>query len=541
MQLFELSFLLLLAVAIVRLIAGPVHPRLKYSTLGIVGVCLIVAGIAVEGWRWQMMPAYIGFAALMLASRKRTDTRRSWRVLGSAPLVVLLAASAFLTHQLPIFSLPAPAGPYPVGTFDYSITDVSRVERYAPDRNRELYVEVWYPAEQDSIDNYPPRSIYHELYEGRYDWYSFLLGYLRHMPTHSHVEAPVAVPAERSFPVLLFNHGGSAFTSQNLQLMEHLASHGYVVFSIAHPYQSVKVNLANAGTIYMTSDQPSDVDIQREEMDLTLMGKIIRAAKDKTEASAARAVLHRLADEYMALDESAREAFLTDAVGREDLAPYRYFITPKMLGDYFRFMHAYQSPAIAYWVEDIEFIADSIPELNAPVERFSDVLDTTRLGVFGMSLGGAAAGEFCKIDPRCQAGANLDGTQFGSHWKSKVAAPFLMFYHEEHQGGNDYAYLPPSHDFWDYTVRGTKHGNFMDVFYTHPIFRTVGAGGSIEPARMREIINTVMLTFFDHYLKGKPLAADWSAKFPELIVRQHEQVPPSEQDAHGEPEPDQSS
>jgi predicted dienelactone hydrolase len=241
LQFFEILFLLVLAVGIVRLLLPPIHPRLTYSTIAVVGLGVMAWGAVVEGFRWQMIPAYVGFGVLMLASLKKSATRPVWRALGALPLALLLSASAVLTHELPIFSLPEPTGPYGVGTFEYSITDDSRKERYAPTRNRELYVEVWYPAPaaNSALGNVPVRTLFQELYEGDYTRQSFLFGYLRHISTHSHVHAPVAAPDRGPFPVLLFNHALElGFTSQNQLLMEHLASHGYVIFSIAHPYQS---------------------------------------------------------------------------------------------------------------------------------------------------------------------------------------------------------------------------------------------------------------------------------------------------------------
>ena len=132
-----------------------------------------------------------------------------------------------------------------------------------------------------------------------------------------------------------------------------------------------------------------------------------------------------------------------------------------------------------------------------------------------------AAGEFCKVDSRCDAGVNLDGTQFGRHWDQPVEAPFLMLYHEAHQGGNDYAYLPPSHDFWDYGVRGSVHTDFTDFVYVWPVLKTIGLSGSIDGARMIEIMNSVVLSFLDHYLKGTPIPEELLTSTPEIVVRHH--------------------
>jgi len=220
LQFFEIVFLLLLTVSIVRLLFGAIHPLLNYAPIASIGLALIVLGVIFEGWRWQMLPAYLGFAALMLASLKRSGTKRSLRVVGALPLIILLVASAFLTHQLPIRSLPTPTGPYAVGTFDYKTTDTSRPEPYATEHQRELYVEVWYPADKIMANDFPVSTLAQEFNGDSYDERSFLFGYLKHISTHAHVQAPVATLENGSIPVLLFNHGANlGFTSQNLLLM----------------------------------------------------------------------------------------------------------------------------------------------------------------------------------------------------------------------------------------------------------------------------------------------------------------------------------
>jgi predicted dienelactone hydrolase len=520
MQLFEILFLAVLALGIVRLILGPVNPRLSYPILGAVGLGVALLGAVVEGLRWQMIPAYLGFAILILAPLKKSGTRPLWRRLGAVPLLLLMIASAFLIHQMPIVTLPAPTGPYGVGTFDYSITDNSRKERYAPERNRELYVEVWYPAEKSRLADFPVRTLFQELYEGDYTRQSFLFGYLRRVPTHSHVQAPLATRADGRFPVLLFNHAlAPGFTSQNQRLMEHLASHGYVVVSIAHPYQSSKVNLSRAGTITAASGMPRDLDLPHPELEEGVVGRVYDATHDLKKISALKGVLSPLAERYFALSDGDQATFLRDAVASEQLKPFREFISEENLRDYFVYDYLVENSLLQYWVEDIRFVADTLVDLRAPVAGFSDSIDAGGFGVFGMSLGGAAATEFCKVDDRCKAGANLDGTQFGRHWNRPIPVPFLMFYNEEHQGGNDFAYLPATNEFWDYTVKGASHFDFSDFTYACPLFKTFGLAGSIDGMRMIDITNTVVLNFFDHSMKGKPVAGELFSDMPEIVVR----------------------
>jgi hypothetical protein len=335
------------------------------------------------------------------------------------------------------------------------------------------------------------------------------------------VHAPVAAPDRGPFPVLLFNHALElGFTSQNHLLMEHLASHGYVIFSIAHPYQSAKVNLGSAGTVTTASEYPSDLDLPRAELFRGVVGTIYEASHDLDEISAVKEILSPLAEQYFALDERDRRSLLSQAVAMEEFRAYRHFISEDLLEDYFLYDYLAENSLLQYWIEDIQFIADTLQDLQAPVPGFSDSIDTDGFGVFGMSYGGAAAGEFCKIDSRCKAGVNLDGTQFGRRWNQAVSAPFLMLYHEEHQGGNDFAYLPPTHDFWDYGVKGATHFDFTDFTYVWPLFKTLGLTGPIDGMRMIDIVNTVVLAFFDHNLKGEPVSAELT-DVPELVVRRH--------------------
>ncbi len=522
MQPFEILLLLIFALAIIRLVLGPIYHRLNYQTLAVAGFAAMGCGAIFEGWRWQMLAAYIGFIVLMLASMKKAETRLLWRIAGALPLLLMLSASAFLAHQLPVFRLPEPTGPYAVGTFDYSTTDESRKERYSPERNRELYVEVWYPADESAAAAFPVRTLFHELYEGSYTGQSLFFGHFKQVPTHSHVRAPVARLDDGPFPILLFNHAlDFGFTSQNQLLMEHLASHGYVVLSIAHPYQSAKVNLENAGTITRASQRPGDIRFARKELYKGIVSTVFEMSDSMEEVSAIKTVLSPLAEEYMSLDDDEKDAFLSRAVAMKELRPYRDVISKELLEDYFLYDYATQNSLIQYWVEDNQFVVDTLGELQAPVAGFTGILDIGRIGVIGMSYGGAAAGEFCKIDSRCGAGVNLDGTQFGRHWNQPVAAPFLMFYHQGHQGGNDYAYLPPTHDFWDYAIKGSMHTDFTDFTYAWPFLKTIGFSGSIDGSRMIEITNTVQLNFFDHYLKGKSIRGELFTDIPEIVVRHH--------------------
>ncbi len=526
MQMLEAILLLVVAAALVRLIAGPIHPQLRYSMLAMAGAGIFAIEALTGGLRWQMLPAWFALAVLLLATLKQKESSRAWRLLGALPLFLLALLAGVLAHYIPVVSLPAPNGPYAVGTFHYSITDPQRKERYAPERNRELFVEVWYPADSQNAENIPVRTLFQELYEGDYNRHNFLFSYLKQARTHSHIHAAVAKPTAGQFPVLLFNHAwGGGFTSQNHLLMEHLASHGYAVFSIAHPYTSAKVNLAKAGTVYRTEALPSDLKLPRRPLREGIVGKVYAATGDMQKVSDLKALLYPLSAKYVEMPEAEQAAYVAEAIKDPAFDPFRHWLTSALVEDFVLYEYIKDGSLIEYWVEDNQFIADSIPQLQAPVAGFSEALDTQNIGVIGMSFGGAVAGEFCKIDARCSAGINLDGTQFGKNWNASLRAPFLMLYHDGHDGGNSFAYPPTATGYWEYRINGSSHTDFTDFAYTLPILQKFGIAGNIDGMRMMNIINTVQVDFLDHYLKGRPIAVNIHADIPEVSIMQHGRRP----------------
>src|SRR5215216_1471603 len=99
-------------------------------------VVIIAAHANIEGMRWQMYPLYAFVIITFLTSipefmkdrREDSVTRRPLRVL---PSLGLLAIATALPILLPVPSIPAPSGPYQVGTTTYELTDASRKELYS--------------------------------------------------------------------------------------------------------------------------------------------------------------------------------------------------------------------------------------------------------------------------------------------------------------------------------------------------------------------------------------------------------------------------
>ena len=72
----------------------------------------------------------------------------------------------------------------------------------------------------------------------------------------------------------------------------------------------------------------------------------------------------------------------------EEFAAYRHFMSEDLLEDYFLYDYFAENSMHQYWVEDIQFVADTLGDVQAPVAGFSESIDTGGFGVFGMSYGG---------------------------------------------------------------------------------------------------------------------------------------------------------
>jgi len=124
-----------------------------------------------------------------------------------------------------------------VGSRYYYPIDKDRPDLVSPDPHdyRPISPQVWYPAEPGPADRLIPlndrRLIEGYVQEGSLD--PAVLTEWALEPTHSFLKAR-PVRAKTPFPVILYSSSG--VMNANTFLSEELASHGYVVFSIGHPY-----------------------------------------------------------------------------------------------------------------------------------------------------------------------------------------------------------------------------------------------------------------------------------------------------------------
>ncbi len=233
MRLFE--WLLLLSF-IPALLVPFLPPKLRHRRM--IGFALLPAVVVglhllVEGWRVQMLPAYllallVLLTGLLTLMKPRLATWR-WRgrLLSLVAALGLVGCAVGAGWLLPIIRLPVPTGAYAVGVVDRELVD--------QERGRRLMVSVWYPAAQQSSP--APLTHYPEAIASGLGNLSGLpdLGFqhLRYAAVAASEGVPVA-EASVAFPVLVFSHGMVGLRLQNSSTLQELASWGYVVVALDH-------------------------------------------------------------------------------------------------------------------------------------------------------------------------------------------------------------------------------------------------------------------------------------------------------------------
>lgn len=179
-------------------------------------------------WEWDFRwygPAILililAFLALwaVLKPKKIKEQVTLKKVVLKAILILLLVFVAMIPAILfPRYEPIATTGTYPIETQKFTLVDQSRDEPFTPIQDyRQLEVAFWYPA-SDSKD---------------------------------------------AFPLIIFSHGGLGTITSNESLYLELASHGYVVCSIGHPYHALWTEDENGSVTWV--DRQYFRELQEED------------------------------------------------------------------------------------------------------------------------------------------------------------------------------------------------------------------------------------------------------------------------------------
>lgn len=242
MRLYEIVILSLLLPPLFWALFSRQRPN-WLAIFPVAGTLFTILHLFVEGYRWQMVPAYCLTAVfLILAPRWVSGTQNGPRLgwlLALLGLLTWLIAVA-LPVAMPVPQLPEPTGPYAIGTFTTQLVDETRPEIYTedPNDNREVMVQVWYPAADRTGEPayyLPDLDVAGPVIAEQFGLPAFLLNHINLTELDVWQGAPAANDGA-PFPVIIFSHGLSGIRMQNTAMVRELVSHGYIVGAVDHTY-----------------------------------------------------------------------------------------------------------------------------------------------------------------------------------------------------------------------------------------------------------------------------------------------------------------
>ncbi|MBP5655151.1 MAG: hypothetical protein J6X33_06515 [Clostridiales bacterium] len=362
-------------------------------------------------------------------------------------------------------SKPKPTGRYPVGTRTFTVYNTRKEELdLKGDSMRHIPARIYYPAPVDLDTGYvKAESLSRSEAQGIRKVFMIPVNYDKISSDGSneaecYIDPPFA--EGEKFPLIVFNHGYFSYIEGNSYLLIELASHGYIVLSVGHPYEAVSTDFDD-GTYIL-----ADKSLSRK-MYHPFLGGLLAASK--------------LVKMKGTLEEQAA-AF--------DVFQNKYCTFIKHRVD--------------EWIKDTAFAVDHVRKTMA------DKIDFTNgIGCAGHSNGGAVAYSLCLNDDDYTCGINIDGGLFGDYKDKTMHKPFMQLSCKDNENVVTRGYLRHTAPAYKVLVRDMKHMGFADIKYAMKPGATVG---KLDPDLAHRYTCKSYLEFFDCYLKkakDKPdLASD---------------------------------
>lgn len=349
--------------------------------------------------------------------------------------------------------IPKPTGAYAVGTFTYTVKD-DRVEVMNPPEMRSVAARVYYPVSKDRTEGCTKaRYMSKEMAEGIRKIFKLPLNYDKMEAAGENLsecftDAPW--PEGEKFPLIMFSHGLASFREGNSFLCIELASHGYVVISVAHARDAILAEFDDGSSVSF------DKSITKKIYQPYLGGMI--AALKLTKAKGAEKELSERFDEFQ----------------------------DKYCG--------FQKERLKEWVKDTQ------AALKYAKENLGDMIDFEKgIGAAGHSFGGDTAYALCTSDPEYVCGVNIDGALFGDYKNTVLEKPFMQISCKANENVAARVYLRHRKPVWKVLFRDMQHVGFSDMKFR---IRFKAMAGKLPSDVMHENLCRCHLEFFDTYLKG---------------------------------------
>lgn len=187
---------------------------------------------------------------------------------------------AFPDRAAPQSPLASPTGSYPVGTTLLTLVDSTRAELSHPDISepRRLRVQVWYPAVPAPGAHLAPLVPEFGAMAGDIRE-SFPTLDLEGLKTSAFWDASPA--AGRRFPLIVFSHGMNSARFLYSSLLQDLASHGFVVAAIDHPFWTIGEAFPDGTRLTLAESMASRDALTSEQIDALMQDGVGVMAADQ--------------------------------------------------------------------------------------------------------------------------------------------------------------------------------------------------------------------------------------------------------------------
>ena len=446
----------LLSVALVMNLSISKSRRKGTNSLLLMVILITLLHLLIEGYRWQMVPSYL-LLGLFTLIRNRESQKTATVVIS-----IIWTFSIILPATVPVVKLPKPTGPFKVGTAIFHWTDTTRTEWFTeePGDLRKMMIQLWYPANNNSQNKASPYIDHIDLRAqaigDRVGLPSFMLDHLNLVKTHSFIEAS-PIESKELFPLIIFSHGLGGMRNQNTVLMEELASTGYAVAAMDHPYD------AN-----MTIFPPN------------------------SEASA-----ERIADYRSAIPEGTADSIWLKIRNRQldtRIADVLFILQQ---------LETVDTPLLSRInFQQIGIAGHSFGGATAVLSAMQDHRFKAVVALDGWFVPFAIPDADAKMDvPFLYLGQ--------MSWKS--------WNEKRHRHYLDLILSQSGENAYHLSIEGSKHYDYADMPLFSPIMRLLGLVGFPDGREMVDIVNRNTLQFFDQFIRGNPTINFSKLKFPSSI------------------------
>ena len=355
-------------------------------------------------------------------------------------IIVFNSCATVIYKTIPLKNIAKTKGTYFVGTQNFQVIDSSRVMWFTDNIEgpRKLSAKIWYPADNvDSCSRAPYLNHYKSI--GSAISKTFGVPELL-MDRAGGIRCNSwlnAVPARGKYPIIIYSHGHQSIKIANTSQAEEIASNGYIVIAFDHTYDAALTVIDNDNIIHTRSKLPQNDDEAASE-------KMIKRVKNQLKIR----------------------------------------------------------------TSDISFIIDKIEQKFSNDKIFSDIADFNNIGIFGHSFGGCTAIRSAYDDDRIDAILGLDAYFLPLSKdiiKKDLNKPFVHIGQVDWGTSNNYNIMEEfgknnSKPSYHFSVEGSNHNDFTDFSQFTKLTRKFGSG-KISPKIIRNVMNEIMIGFFDAHLK----------------------------------------